>query len=85
MFHTHVASACSKCFICFQMYIVFNFFQVVSVLCCVRPGTSRGAGRVLRSGARRVLALECRLHEEREERVSGMTGGRKYGGRRVRT
>jgi hypothetical protein len=33
VFHTHVASACSKYFIYFQTYVAFKCFHVASVLC----------------------------------------------------
>jgi hypothetical protein len=38
MFHTYVVSAFSKCFNCFQSYVVF----MLQVFYDVRPGASRG-------------------------------------------
>ena len=38
MFHIHVASACFKYFIYFQTYVVFKYFYVISILCCLSRG-----------------------------------------------
>jgi len=38
VFHTHIASTCSKCFIRFQTYVVFKYFYVISILCCLSRG-----------------------------------------------
>jgi len=85
IFHTYVASACSKYFICFETYVAFKcFFHVISVLCCwagSEPGAggwgccSRGcAGCVL------VLSRSSRLPSSaRTERVRGGFRGRTTG------
>jgi hypothetical protein len=98
MFHTHVASVCSECFICFRLMLHLSvscckcFKRYVQGVMGHGPGAKEGAqrsggqwiGRTVHLGScrRGVLVLIPTLGSRRVERAEGIRG--RSSGRRVR-